>query len=126
MAWRNYALDEAPELVCDRHESCEPTVDRRNDLILFDARGSVQLSDDPNDTAGPGGANTGRKAPNALLPQHGAGALIGQIGNSNAFLIGNRRSLRAPASGRLYLGVNDDHLEDNGGDFQIMITITDN
>ena len=57
------------------------------------------------------------------MPQHGAGALIAEIGDSNAFLIGNRRSVRAPASGRLYLGVNDDHLEDNGGDFQVMITI---
>ena len=49
-------------------------------------------------------------------------ALIAQIGNSDAFVIGSRRSVRAPDSGRLYLGVNDDHLADNTGDFEVMVT----
>ena len=30
---------------------------------------------------------------------------------------------RAPSSGRLYLSVNDDYLEDNSGEFRVMVGI---
>ena len=33
----------------------------------------------------------------------------------------NRRVLRS--SGRLYLGVNDDHLDDNSGEYRVSVTI---
>ena len=95
---------------------------RAGDTLSFDAQGTVQLSDSGNDIAGVGGARSGRRAPEAPLNNQTAGALIARIGNSDAFFIGNRRSVRAPAAGRLYLGVNDDHLADNSGDFQVMVT----
>jgi hypothetical protein len=37
--------------------------------------------------------------------------------------IGNRRSVRAPFSGRIFLGVNDDNLSDNSGDFQVTVNV---
>jgi Ca2+-binding EF-hand superfamily protein len=96
---------------------------RAGDTLVFDAQGTVRLSGDGNDIAGVGGARSGRRAPDAPLVNQTAGALIARIGNSDTFFVGNRRSVQAPASGRLYLGVNDDYLEDNSGDFQVMVTV---
>lgn len=96
---------------------------RAGDTLVFDAQGTVRLSDNGNDIAGAGGALSGRRAPDAPLLNQLAGALIGRIGAGNTFFIGNRRSLRAPVTGRLYLGVNDDHLADNTGDFQVLVTV---
>ena len=96
---------------------------RQGDLIMFDVDGQVRLSADQNDLAAPGGALSGRRAPDAPLARQTAGALIGRIGNGNAFGIGNQRSIRAPATGRLYLSVNDDFLGDNAGHFNVQITV---
>jgi len=95
---------------------------RAGDTLIFDAQGTVRLSNNGNDTAGVGGAFSGRRAPNAPIRDQGAGGLIARIGNGEALFIGTRRSVRAPTSGRLYLGVNDDHLGDNTGDFQVVVT----
>jgi hypothetical protein len=94
---------------------------RAGDTINLDAQGSIQLSTDGNDTAGPAGAN--RRAANAPLRQQAAGALIARIGNSIPIHVGDRRSFRAPASGRLFLGVNDDFLRDNGGEFRVTVNV---
>ena len=53
-----------------------------------------------------------------------AGGLIAKIGESAPLFIGAQRTIqRAPVSGRLYLGVNDDHLDDNSGEYRVSITI---
>jgi hypothetical protein len=96
---------------------------RQGDTIVLDVNGSVQLSDQSNDVAGPGGSRLGRRANNAPMPNQSAGGLIGRIGNSRTFFIGNRQSFNAPASGRLYLGVNDDYLGDNSGSFDVSINV---
>ena len=96
---------------------------RQGDLIMFDVTGDVRLSTDQSDLAGPAGARSGRLAPDAPLARQAAGALIGRIGNSTAFGIGNQRSIRAPGSGRLYLGVNDDYLADNAGHFEVQVIV---
>ena len=96
---------------------------RAGDMLVFDAEGTVRLSDNSNDVASAGGVLSGRRAADAPFANQTAGALIGRIGNGSAFFVGNRRSIRAPATGRLYLGVNDDYLEDNAGDFQVRVTI---
>ncbi len=45
---------------------------------------------------------------------------IGRIGNAGApFGIGNLSSVVMPASGELFLGVNDDELGDNSGGFVV-------
>jgi hypothetical protein len=93
----------------------------QGDVIAIDARGIVQLSADPGDTAIAAGAYSRRQATNAPLPDALAGALIGRIGPGEAFGIGNQRQITAPASGELFLGVNDDHLQDNRGGFRVQV-----
>ena len=89
---------------------------------MVDADGSIRMSADNNDIAYPAGAVGGRRANSSPFPRQSAGALIGQV-NNRTFFIGDRRQVRAPASGRLYLGVNDDYLEDNSGDYQVRVTV---
>jgi hypothetical protein len=96
---------------------------RAGDTITFDGQGTVRISNNRNDIAGVGGTLSGRREANAPLPNQTAGALIARIGNSPPLFIGNRRSVRAPFSGRLYLGVNDDYLNDNSGDFQVTVAV---
>jgi hypothetical protein len=96
---------------------------RAGDTLVFNTDGTVRLSADSYDLAHAGGALSGRRAADAPFASQTAGALIGRIGGGSTFFVGNRRSVRAPATGRLYLGVNDDHLEDNAGDFEVTITI---
>ena len=96
---------------------------RAGDTINFDAQGTVRFSNNRNDIAGAGGTLSNRREASAPLPNQAAGALIARIGNSRALFIGNRQSVRAPFSGRLYLGVNDDYLDDNSGDFQVAVSV---
>jgi hypothetical protein len=93
------------------------------DIILFNTRGTTQLSDDAADVAVPAGSQSGRHAAGAPIPDALAGALIGRIGNSAPFGIGNQVQINAPATGQLYLGVNDDHLPDNSGGFRVSIDV---
>ena len=76
----------------------------------------------PGDTANPAGSR--RSAPEALVRNSPAGTLIARIGNGAPFAVGARRTIaRAPANGRLFLGVNDDYLDDNDGEFRVMVSI---
>ena len=94
---------------------------RAGDSISVEADGTIQMSGDRNDTAAPAGGR--RSAPDALVRNAPAGILIARIGNGAPFAVGARRTMRAPVSGRLYLGVNDDYLEDNAGQFNAMVSI---
>ena len=97
---------------------------RAGNTIRFQADGTIQLSDNPSDTAGPAGAHSGRRAPNAPVLQAPAGGLIVRIGNSEPIFVGANGTIgRAPANGRLYLGVNDDHLPDNSGQYRVTVDI---
>jgi Ca2+-binding EF-hand superfamily protein len=94
------------------------------DMVNLNATGTIlMVQGDPNDIATPAGSRTGRRAENALFPNQPAGALVGRIGNGAPFFIGNRGSFRAPTGGRLYLGVNDDHLLDNSGEFMVDVNV---
>jgi len=94
---------------------------RRGQTLTFQTTGEVQLSTDPEDIANADGSKKARYAVNAPMKQVLAGALIGRIGNGAPFAIGNQTTIVAPASGILYLGVNDDGFEDNKGNFQVVI-----
>ncbi len=96
---------------------------REGDLVTFETSGRAQLSTKPEDVAGPGGTASRRRAPDAPLPQQPAGALIGRIGNSLPFFIGGRASVVAPATGRLFLALNDDVVADNKGEFRVSVLI---
>ena len=99
---------------------------RNGDLLQLRADGTVVLSDNNggNDTATAAGAFSGRRADGSLIPTANAGALIARIGDGPAFLIGSEEwSQRVSRSGRLYLGINDDHLADNRGEFRVQLSI---
>jgi len=92
---------------------------RRGEQLSFSTSGEVQLSEDRNDRAR--AAGTGRTAPGSPLPAVNAGALIGRVGNSQPFGIGDQGSVPMPFDGILYLAVNDDQRDDNAGAFIVSI-----
>ena len=97
---------------------------RAGDRINLNATGTIQMSSgDPNDIATPGGSRTGRTAANAIFRDRPAGSLIGRIGNGTPFNIGSNGTWTAQGTGELYLGVNDDHLLDNSGEFIVSINV---
>lgn len=90
----------------------------------FKVTGEVRLSGDAADVASAAGSKQGRMAgAGAPMPGTLAGALIGRIGNGQAFGIGDQGSIRVPGTGQLSLMVNDDHLPDNSGEFAVEITV---
>ncbi len=96
---------------------------RAGDILTFNASGTITMSDNASDTSVPAGATTGRKAPDAPILNQLAGGLIARIDGYGPIWIGNRTTLTAPVSGRLYLGVNDDHLPDNNGEYIVTVGV---
>jgi YD repeat-containing protein len=96
---------------------------RAGDVITFSASGEIRMSDNAADTASPAGSRTGRTAPDAPVLGQLAGGLLAKIGEFAPIFVGGRATITAPVTGRLYLGVNDDHLPDNAGEFTVTVGI---
>jgi hypothetical protein len=96
---------------------------RAGDVLTFNVTGNIQLSDDANDRAGVAGSVNNRRAPDAPVLNQLAGGLIANIDNYGPIFIGGRKSFTVPVNGRLYLGVNDDHVADNRGEFIVNLTV---
>jgi hypothetical protein len=97
---------------------------RRGDRIRFESEGTIQLSSDPSDRGDAAGTYRVRRAPNSPLPQAPAGALIARIDNGMPMLVGaSGDALRAPEAGRLFLGVNDDYMNDNEGTLLVRVIV---
>ncbi|CAN5651322.1 hypothetical protein BH24ACI5_BH24ACI5_19100 [soil metagenome] len=95
---------------------------RAGERLVVHSQGTIVMSDS-SDTATAAGSRTGRKAPDAPFPHMPAGGLIARIGDSGPFFLGDGETLgQVPSSGRLFLGVNDDYLGDNSGEFRVTIT----
>ncbi|MEX2661827.1 MAG: hypothetical protein WD227_07850 [Vicinamibacterales bacterium] len=95
----------------------------RGDRLVIRSEGTITMSSD-TDTATAAGSTTGRRAASAPFPQMPAGGLIARIADSGPFFLGDGGALgQVPASGRLFLGVNDDYLPDNRGEFRVTITV---
>jgi hypothetical protein len=93
---------------------------RSGTSVYFEASGRVQWGPDRKD--GPAGEGGNRSNPNRPMANRPGGALIGRVGGSEPFLIGDERGpIRMRESGRLSLGVNDDYLQDNRGSFRVTI-----
>jgi hypothetical protein len=94
---------------------------RAGQTIQFEPEGVVTWG--PGRQDGPEGELNSPFNSNRPIPNRAGGALIGRIGNSNdVFFIGNDRGpFRVRNSGHLYLGVNDDQLQDNSGAFQVRV-----
>jgi hypothetical protein len=54
------------------------------------------------------------------VPAAPIGALVGRVGNSQPFLIGDKTRVQMPANGVLFLG-NDDHHADNSGELRVQV-----
>jgi len=93
---------------------------RSGTSVYFEASGKVQWGPDRKD--GPAGEGGNHHNPGRPMPNRAGGALIGRVGGSEPFLIGDDRGpIRMRESGRLSLGVNDDYLQDNRGSFRVTI-----
>jgi hypothetical protein len=95
---------------------------RAGQTIYFEASGEVRWGRDRRD--GPEGENNSPFNANRPMSNRPAAALIGKIGTSSSdyFFIGNDRGpIRVRSNGRLYLGVNDDFITDNSGNFRVVV-----
>jgi hypothetical protein len=97
---------------------------RPGDMVQFAARGQVQLSADPEDMAVAAGSLRGRRAARAPAPQFLAGALLGRLGRGGPLPIGDQTEpLPMRGGGLLFLGINDDVVEDNQGVLDVSIRV---
>ena len=94
----------------------------RGQYLRFEGSSEIRLSTNSEDVARAAGAMSGRRADNATIPSIPVGALIGRIGNGQPFVIGDTtNAIDMPANGRLFLGINDDHVADNSGNFVVKV-----
>lgn len=95
---------------------------RRGEVLNFSSTGEVRLSADSADVAHASGALSQRYSQNAPLPRNFAGALIARVGNGEPFPIGGpTATVTMPAAGQLFLGINDDDVNDNHGGFRVTV-----
>lgn len=95
--------------------------------LVFAASGRMRFADQPADNT-PSGITRGFKDLLRILPLNdaGRGAVIGRIGDagtSQPFLIGEKRDLVAPNSGRLSVGVNEASNDTCDGTYTVRIEV---
>jgi hypothetical protein len=95
---------------------------QKGQTLRFSASGEVTLSPNAGDTASVTGRPGSPASAKASLPGQLRGALLGRIGNGKPFGIGDQATITAPATGPLYLGVNDDIFTDNTGEFVVSVS----
>jgi Ca2+-binding EF-hand superfamily protein len=110
-------------IVTNRQAWTDTGIDvRAGDSLDITATGRVRFSPQADHITGPDGAPVNRA--NAPMPRMAVGALVARVGNSAPFFVGARaNALRVPQAGRLYLGINDDILTDNDGEFRVAISV---
>jgi hypothetical protein len=95
---------------------------RGGQTLYFEASGQVRWGPDRRD--GPEGEDDSPFNATRPIPNRPGAGLIGRVGQGSrdAFFIGAERGpIRMRESGRLYLGINDDHLADNSGSFRVTV-----
>jgi hypothetical protein len=95
---------------------------RAGQTVYFEAIGHVWWGRNRKD--GPAGERDSPYNPGRPMPRRPAAALIGKVGQESAdpFFIGDDRGpVRARTDGRLFLGINDDFLTDNHGNFRVVV-----
>jgi hypothetical protein len=92
---------------------------RAGQTVYFEATGQVRWGRDRRD--GPAGERNSPNNPNRPMGNRNAAALIGKIGNDTFFIGDETGPVRLRSSGRLYLGINDDVLTDNSGNFRVVV-----
>jgi len=94
---------------------------------LITATGKLRYAD-ANEDNGPGGLPRGFKDLLRILPfnEAGRGALIGRIGDKDIaqpFLVGARRDVLAPVSGRLSVGINQATDDTGDGTYAVRVEV---
>src|SRR5260370_24485791 len=94
---------------------------------LITASGKLRYTDAKEDN-GPEGLPRSFKDLLRILPfnEVGRGALIGRIGDKDTaqpFVIGSRRGVLSPVSGRLSVGINKNTDDTGGGDYGVPIAV---
>jgi hypothetical protein len=92
---------------------------RAGQTVYFESQGRVRWGRDRQD--GPAGERNSPSNPNRPMGNRNAAALIGKIGNDMFFIGDETGPVRMRTAGRLYLGVNDDVLTDNSGNFRVVV-----
>lgn len=93
---------------------------RNGDTVYFEATGKVRWGKDRNDDAG--GERNSPRNPGRPIPERAGAALIGRVGSDDPFFIGKEEgAIRMRSRGRLQLGINDDYLQDNSGQFRVVV-----
>jgi hypothetical protein len=92
---------------------------RAGQMVYFEAQGRVRWGRDRQD--GPAGERNSPSNPNRPMGNRNAAALIGKIGNDMFYIGDETGPVRMRTGGRLYLGVNDDVLTDNSGNFRVVV-----
>jgi hypothetical protein len=90
--------------------------------VYFEANGEVRWG--PSRRDGPAGEQNSPNNPARPIPNRPAAALIGRVGanSQDYFFIGaNNGPIQMRSSGRLFLTVNDDFLQDNSGAFRVVV-----
>jgi hypothetical protein len=120
---RPFGMRERTAIVNANTPWSDTSVDvRAGQTIYFSAQGEVRWGPDRRD--GPEGERNSPSNPNRPMPNRPAAALIGKVGanSSDIFFIGAEEGpIRVRASGRLFLGVNDDFYNDNSGNFRVVV-----
>jgi len=91
----------------------------RGERLTFTANGEIRFASSDEARATPNGSND--RNPGNPLPNTPTGTLIGRIGNGRPFVIGAQTEIQAPAAGQLFVGINDTHMADNSGSFDVQI-----
>jgi hypothetical protein len=94
---------------------------RAGQTVYFEATGRVRWG--PGRQDGPAGEKNSPRNAGRPMPGRPAGSLIGRIGDTDEyFFIGDDAGpVRLRGGGRLFLGVNDDYLQDNSGSFRVTV-----
>jgi LmbE family N-acetylglucosaminyl deacetylase len=99
---------------------------QQGDVMLITANGTITWKHEGREACDANGAVPYARSGKKPVTGAATGALIGRIGADAAesFLIGTEQKIIAPKSGRLYLGINDDTIGDNDGQFRVWIKKT--
>jgi hypothetical protein len=75
----------------------------------------------PGRRDGPAGEVNSPYNQNRPIPDRAGAALIGRIGNDTFYIGDGSTTFRARIAGHLFLGINDDNVQDNQGHFQVTV-----
>lgn len=94
---------------------------RPGQTVYFQATGRVRWG--PGRQDGPEGERNSPRNAGRPIPSRPAGALIGRVGDGDEFFFvgDDTGAIRVRGGGRLYLGINDDFLQDNSGSFRVTV-----